>query len=44
MTIRLKYLAPLLTLPLLTSAPAQAQDPEHAREFRMQHPGNGPVG
>jgi len=43
-TIRLKYLAPLLALPLLTSAPAQAQDPEHAREFRMQHPGNGPGG
>ncbi len=36
-------LAPLLSLPLLV-CPVHAQDPAHATEFRMQHPGNGPDG
>jgi len=44
MTIPFKRLAPLLALPLLTSALGHAQDPAHATEFRMQHPGNGPGG
>jgi hypothetical protein len=30
--------------PLLASLPARAQDPAHATEFRMQHPGAGPGG
>ncbi len=39
--MRCKHFAPLLlALPLL--APAHAQDPAHATEFRMQHPGAGP--
>ncbi len=37
-----KYLAPLLALPLLIPAAGFAQDPAHATEFRMQHPGDGP--
>ena len=35
---------PLLLLSALTPIPARAQDPEHATEFRMQHPGAGPGG
>ena len=38
-----KSLAPLLLL-LAAAAPGHAQDPEHAKEFRMPHPGNGPDG
>ncbi len=34
----------LLLLPLLAASAALAQDPAHATEFRMQHPGNGPDG
>jgi hypothetical protein len=34
----------LLVLPFVALLPAQAQDPTHATEFRMQHPGNGPGG
>jgi hypothetical protein len=41
---RLRHVAPLLALPLLVSIPGQAQDPAHATEFRMKHPGNGPGG
>ncbi|WP_263378828.1 FG-GAP repeat domain-containing protein [Granulicella paludicola] len=42
MKLPLKPLA--LLLPLLAVPFAQAQDPEHATQFRMQHPGNGPGG
>jgi FG-GAP-like repeat len=31
-----------ITLLLVLTTAAQAQDPAHATEFRMQHPGNGP--
>lgn len=44
MTISFKHFAPLLALPLLAPGPGHAQDPAHATEFRMQHPGNGPGG
>ena len=44
MKIPSKYLAPLLALPLLASGPLHAQDPAHATEFRLQHPGDGPGG
>ena len=44
MKIPSKYLVPLFLLPLAANLPAQAQDPSHATEFRMQHPGNGPGG
>jgi hypothetical protein len=44
MTIPLKRLAPLLALPFLAPALGHAQDPAHATEFRLQHPGNGPGG
>ncbi len=44
MTIPFKRLAPLLALPLLAPALGHAQDPAHATEFRLQHPGNGPGG
>jgi hypothetical protein len=40
--IRIARLAPLLLL--LAPVLASAQDPAHATEFRMQHPGNGPGG
>ena len=40
--LSLKHLA--LLLPLVAINAAQAQDPAHATEFRMQHPGNGPGG
>jgi FG-GAP-like repeat len=39
-----KYIAPFISLSLLVVVPAHAQDPAHATEFRMQHPGNGPHG
>ena len=38
-----KHFALLLALPLAAGT-VHAQDPEHAKEFRMQHPGNGPGG
>jgi hypothetical protein len=41
---RLRHVAPLLALPFLAAIPGQAQDPAHATEFRMKHPGNGPGG
>jgi hypothetical protein len=44
MTIHFKRLAPLLALPLLGPVLGHAQDPAHATEFRLQHPGNGPGG
>jgi hypothetical protein len=44
MTIPFARLAPLLALPLFAPALGQAQDPTHATEFRLQHPGNGPGG
>ncbi|MFL6306674.1 MAG: FG-GAP repeat domain-containing protein [Candidatus Sulfotelmatobacter sp.] len=44
MTIPFKNFAPLLALPLLAPVLSHAQDPAHATEFRMQHPGNGPGG
>lgn len=40
----LKCLMPLLAVTLLAAAPGHAQDPAHATEFRMQHPGTGPGG
>ena len=42
MKLSLKHLA--LLFPLFAINAAQAQDPAHATEFRMQHPGNGPGG
>jgi hypothetical protein len=42
--LRLQHLVPLLALPLLVPVPGHAQDPAHATEFRLQHPGNGPGG
>ena len=42
MKLSLKPLA--LLLPLLAIPLAQSQDPEHATQFRMQHPGKGPGG
>jgi hypothetical protein len=44
MTISIKRLALLLALPLLASGLGHAQDPAHATEFRLQHPGDGPGG
>lgn len=44
MPIAWKYTISLLALPFLTVPPALPQDPAHATEFRMQHPGNGPGG
>ena len=40
----LKYVAPLLVLPFLAAGVVHAQDPAHATEFRMPHPGPGPGG
>ena len=40
----LKHLALLFLLCPLALSTARAQDPAHATEFRMQHPGNGPGG
>src|SRR6202000_1110813 len=34
----------LFLLPFAVAGVATAQDPAHAKEFRMQHPGNGPGG
>ena len=44
--MRVRSLLPLLTLALVPAlgSHAVAQDPEHATEFRMQHPGVGPDG
>jgi hypothetical protein len=42
--LHLRHVAPLLALPLLFPALGHAQDPAHATEFRLQHPGNGPGG
>jgi hypothetical protein len=39
-----KRFIPLLVLILLAYVSGHAQDPEHATEFRMKHPGNGPGG
>ena len=44
MTLRAKYLAALMFVPLLVTNSGVSQDPEHAKEFRLQHPGNGPGG
>jgi FG-GAP-like repeat len=44
MTRLLKTAIPLLVLPLTAAMPAAAQDPAHATEFRLQHPGEGPGG
>jgi hypothetical protein len=49
MTIPLKrlhlgHVALLLAVPLFAPALGHAQDPAHATEFRLQHPGNGPGG
>jgi hypothetical protein len=41
--VKIKF-ALLFVLPVVLSATARAQDPAHATEFRMQHPGNGPDG
>ena len=40
-----KYVPGLVAISVLAGAGVlQAQDPQHAKEFRMQHPGNGPGG
>jgi FG-GAP-like repeat len=39
-----RRLALLLALPLLIALPGHAQDPAHAKEFRLQNPGDGPGG
>src|SRR5277367_3519713 len=44
MNIVPKTIAFLLALPLFVCSSSHAQDPEHATELRMQHPGNGPDG
>jgi hypothetical protein len=44
MKFEFKCLASLIVLPFLIDGPVHAQDPAHATEFRMQHPGNGPDG
>jgi len=44
MSVKAKTLALLLALPVFAVATLHAQDPEHATEFRMQHPGPGPDG
>jgi hypothetical protein len=44
MHIRSKGLVSLLALLLIVSGSVHGQDPAHATEFRMQHPGNGPDG
>jgi hypothetical protein len=43
MNWKLRSFTPLLAVPFLACA-AHAQDPAHATEFRMQHPGPGPGG
>ncbi len=37
-------LVAFFSLPFLAAVNVQAQDPAHATEFRMQHPGPGPDG
>ena len=44
MQISSKCLVPVLVLLFYAWGSAHAQDPAHATEFRMQHPGNGPDG
>ena len=44
MKIQWKHVSPLFALFLLAAVPGRAQDPAHATEFRMQHPGDGPGG
>jgi FG-GAP-like repeat len=44
MKLQARYIASLLAIPLLALGSLQAQDPAHATELRMQHPGNGPDG
>src|SRR5258705_13911642 len=44
MRIPSKSLVSLLALLLVASGSVHGQDPAHATEFRMQHPGNGPGG
>jgi hypothetical protein len=44
MQIPSKCLVPVLVLLFSAWGSAHAQDPAHATEFRMQHPGNGPDG
>ncbi|MDQ2842746.1 MAG: VCBS repeat-containing protein [Acidobacteriota bacterium] len=44
MTLVSRYLLPLLALSSVVGISANAQDPAHATEFRMQHPGAGPGG
>jgi hypothetical protein len=44
MKIQLRYLASLLVVPFAFYYSGLAQDPAHATEFRMQHPGDGPGG
>jgi hypothetical protein len=39
-----RYVTSLFVLSLVACGQANAQDPAHATEFRMQHPGNGPDG
>jgi hypothetical protein len=44
MKLQARCFVSLLTIPFLALGSLQAQDPAHATEFRMQHPGNGPDG
>ena len=44
MKISTQWLVSCLALPLFVPALGFAQDPTHATEFRMQHPGNEPGG
>jgi VCBS repeat protein len=44
MKVSFNFSAALLLLCLAASSAVHAQDPAHATEFRMQHPGNGPGG
>ena len=44
MKIASKYIASLFALPLFICSSGQSQDPAHATEVRMQHPGNSPDG
>jgi FG-GAP-like repeat len=44
MPIPYKCLVPLFVLCLFAAGSGRAQDPAHATEFRMKHPGDGPGG
>ena len=44
MPIPYKRLVPLFVLCLFAAGSGHAQDPAHATEFRMKHPGDGPGG